>query len=325
MRRSSERRKTTEVSGVRARGAARGGDAPRRRLPRLPAPYLFLAPAVVYVLIFLAYPIGRGVSLSFTDATILDPTGGDFIGLGNYAKLLTSLGFWHTVEVTTVYATVSVVGVVCVGMAAALLMNWRFRGRGLFRTAVAVPWASPEVAVTLIFAWIFNDQYGVAQFLVHKTHLVSAQLGWLDSPSLALPVILLITIWKVFPFTALVLLAALQSIPADLYEAAHVDGARGLATFRNVVLPGIAPTLLVLVLLLTIWSLRRFTLIWIMTQGGPVDATNTLVVDVYRETFKNFELGYGAAIGMLGLMVSLLATAMYLVFERRVRRSLGLT
>lgn len=296
----------------------------RWRIAPPPAPYLFLAPAILYVAVFLAYPILRGASLSFTNASILDPSGGDFIGMGNYAKLLTSLGFWHTVEVTAVYATASVVGVICVGMSAALLMNWRFRGRSLFRTAIAVPWASPEVAVTLIFAWIFNDQYGVAQFLAHQTHLFTGPLGWLDNPSLALPVILVITIWKVFPFTSLVILAALQSIPADLYEAADVDGAGGLSTFRNVILPGIAPTLLVLVLLLTIWSLRRFTLIWIMTQGGPVDATNTLVVDVYRQTFKNFELGYGAAIGMLGLMVSMLATTLYLIFERRVRVSLGL-
>src|SRR5439155_9473316 len=140
--------------------------------------------------------------------------------------------------------------------------------------------------------------------------------GWLTEPGWALPAVTAVSIWKVFPFVMLVVLAALQTVPQELYESARVDGAGGYVVFRRIVLPHLVPTLRVVALLMTIWSLRRFEIIWLLTQGGPVDATNTVVIDVYREAFVNSDLGLSAATGAIGLVLSGIATVVYFVLER---------
>jgi len=148
-----------------------------------------------------------------------------------------------------------------------------------------------------------------------------AETQWLASPSFALPAVSLITIWMTFPFTSLVFLAALQSIPSEIYEAAKIDGASAFKLFRFVTLPLLRSTTYVLVLLLSIWSLRRFDLIWVLTQGGPVDSTTTLVLRLYRESFVNGNLGFGAAIGTVGFALSILCTAVYFFISRNVEES----
>lgn len=286
-------------------------------------PYLFIAPVVLYLLVFQIYPMFREIGLSLTDASLVNPAAGKFIGFENYQDILSSDNFLKTLKVTLVYTFFSVVGTLTVALGAALLINRPFLGRGLVRGTITIPWAAPEVAVVLIYIWIFNNQYGVANFFLTKIGILTHYTRWLDNPDLALPVVLFVTVWKIFPFSALVLLAALQSIPDDLYEAAHVDGADRLNAFKNVTLPAIYPTLAVLTLLVTIWSLRRFTIIWLMTQGGPVRTTNTLVIDLYRESFKHLHLGYGAAIGVIGLGISVVATSIYFLASRQLARSYG--
>lgn len=287
-----------------------------RRQRRTYAPYVFIGGAAVYLLLLTVSPLVNGVWLSFTDTSLLNPSGGSFVGTKNYHGLLTDPGFYHTLFLTVVYTVGTVVGALVFGTLAAVMLNRSFRGRWFARAVLTLPWAVPTVAAALIFTWIFNKDSGILNRTLHAAGLPVH--GWLIEPSWALTAVTAASIWKVFPFVMLVLLAALQSVPDEVYEAARVDGADVLNTFKSVVLPYLLPTLRVVGLLITIWSFKRFEIIWLLTQGGPVDSTNTVVIDVYREAFTNSELGASAAIGVVGLFLSLLTTLVYFFVERSV-------
>lgn len=296
----------------------------RARRSRLTA-YLFIAPAAIYLLVLMAYPLFEGLRLSFTDTNLLSPRGGEYVGTENYSELISDPAFWRTLRVTLIYTVVSVVGAIGVGLLAALGMN-RLTGRSrVLRGLVIIPWAAPMIPVALISAWILDNQYGVLNWFVTKVGVSDGYVQWLDNEHTALPSILAVTIWRVFPFSAVILLAALQGVSADLYEAARIDGASRLNVFKHITLPAIRPTLGVLTLFVTIWSLRRFDLIWVLTEGGPLGSTNTLVIDLYKTAFRNSSLGMGSAIGVVGFVISTAVTAAYFLLASRRARATGAT
>lgn len=282
-----------------------------------------VAPAVLLLLLVQAYPLLEGLRLSFTETSLVRPRAGEFVGLDNYVELLSDPRLIHILWVTLVYTAASVVGSLVLGLIAAQVMNVGFRARGLLRSILTVPWAAPGVATALVFIWMLDAEYGIINYTLTWLPFVDDYQRWLNDPALAMPAVVAVTVWKVFPFAAIALLASLQSIPAELYEAAKVDRASALNRFRQVTMPGIAAAVMTLTLFLTIWSFRRFEIIWLLTGGGPVDATNTLMIDLYRESFNNRDLGYGAAIGMLGLMLSVTAAIVYFVVSNRLRRRYG--
>lgn len=282
------------------------------------APYLFVSLAAIYLLLFTAIPIVRGLLFSFTDSTLLNPTGGAFIGFDNYASVLTGAEFYSSLAITIIYSAGTVVGSLTLGTIAALAINEKIPGRALYRALLTMPWAAPSVAVVLVFLWIFNLGSGVANRGV--TALGISEQGWLLDPQLGLITVTAVSVWKVFPFVMLVVLAALQSVPSELREAARVDGADRLSVFRSVTLPHISPTLRVIALLMTIWSIRRFEIVYLLTGGGPIDSTNTIVISVYREAFQNSDLGRASAIGLLGLLLSLVVTVIYYFLDSGDRR-----
>lgn len=284
-------------------------------------PYLFIGLAVLYLLLFAVLPLLKGLDLSFTDTRLLNPTGGTYIGFENYERLLTSGAFFKSVLTTLIYTAFTVVASLTLGTVSAFVINRMFPGRTLARAIMVMPWAVPTVAVVLVFRWIYNDSSGVAN--AATTALGLGERGWLTDPDYGMLSVVLATVWKVTPFVMLVVLAALQSVPEDLYEATRIDGADSYSTFKLVVLPFLLPTLRVVGLLMTIWSFRRFEIIWLLTGGGPVDATTTIVIDVYRQAFNNSQLGLAAAIGMLGLVLSLIVTTFYFVLELRANKLNG--
>lgn len=277
------------------------------------APYVFAAAAALYLLVFTAGPLLDGVWLSFTDTKLLDPTGGEWIGVDNYSALVADARFAGTLGVTLIYSLATVAGALLLGTAGAILLDASFRGRTALRVLLTLPWAAPTVAVTLIFVWIFNNDNGVLNHASAAAGL--GRHGWLTAYALA--TVTAVSVWKVFPFVLLVVLAALQAVPKDLIESAAIDGAGPGTVFRKITLPFLVPTLRVIALLMTIWSFRRFEIIWLLTQGGPVDRTTTLVIDVYREAFLDSDLGRSAATGVVGLVLSGIATVLYALAERR--------
>ncbi|MBN8944136.1 MAG: sugar ABC transporter permease [Rhizobiales bacterium] len=286
-------------------------------------PYLFAAPIVLYLLVFQAYPLFEEFLLSFTATPLLTPRDGRFVGLDNYRDLFEIGDFRGALATTAIYTVSCVVLAIGTGLLAALLLDAPFRGRGVARALVTLPWAAPPVAVALIFTWMMNAQYGIFSHAQRALGLASGHENWLDNPSLALPAILITTVWQIFPFSCVVILAALQGVSAELREAAIIDGADRLSIFKTVTWPTIQPTVALLALFVTIWSLRRFDLIWLMTQGGPIGATNTLVIELYRQGFVYRELGPAAAVGMIGLSIALVVTSVYFVLEKRMARSRG--
>ena len=306
------------VDTAAVRADPRPTDKPPRMLGHRAAPYVFAGAAAIYLLLFTATPLLNGVWLSLTDAKLLDPTGGEFVGGENYSTLLADGRFYETLLVTVFYTVGTVVGALTIGTFAAVALNNKFRGRAFARAILTFPWAAPTVAVSLIFVWIFNNDNGILNRLTESLGL--GRHAWLTDPDWALASVTAVSVWKVFPFVMLVVLAALQTVPQELYESARVDGADAATVFRRIVLPFLVPTLRVVALLMTIWSLRRFEIIWLLTQGGPVDATNTVVIDVYREAFINSDLGLSAATGAVGLVLSGLATVVYFLVERRAKR-----
>ncbi|MBF9130333.1 sugar ABC transporter permease [Plantactinospora sp. S1510] len=269
-------------------------------------PYLFLAPAALFIVVFQAIPLAQEIFLSFTRTTLLNPTRSRWVGLDNFVRIFGDEDFHRTLVTTIVYVVVCVVGAVGSGLVVALLLNKGFRGRGVARALITVPWAAPGIAVALIATWMLNAQYGIVNRFLNAVGLGVPGGSILDSPKYALPAVLATTIWQLFPFTSVVLLSALQSVPHDLTEAATMDGAGRWATFRVVTWQVIKPVVGLLALLMTIWSLRRFELIWLMTKGGPVGRTETLVIDLYSNAFESKELGSAAAIGMVGVVISLI-------------------
>jgi multiple sugar transport system permease protein len=294
-----------------------------RRPMRRPAatPYLLALPVVLYVGALVLYPIAQGIYTSFTRAELLSGAPPVWVGLANYERMLRDPGFWRSLLTTFIYTSLVVVTTVVASVLTALLMNAKFFGRSGARAAITLPYAFPEVAAVLLWAWMFSQQFGVLNVFARWLLPIPENLPWLSEPRLAMFSVLAVTLWKIFPFYSLVVLTALQTVEAELYEAARIDGAGPLAAFRYVTLPGIAPTLGIMTLLVTIFSFRRFTILFLLTGGGPADSTQTLVIRVYQTAFRFFELSYGATLGVAGLVVTLIITAAYFGALRRGREA----
>lgn len=306
---------TQEFDPAGARSQQRRQTKPRPRLrARSLWPYLFVGPAIGYLAVFMVVPLVRGAGLSLTDTLLINPSGGNNVGLDNYRTLLGSDAFRNSLWATALYTAVTVVFSVGLGTVAAVAINRQFGGRAIARSVMTFPWAVPTVAAALIFSWIYNQQSGVLNDATGVLGL--GQRGWLSDPRYGMFSVLLATVWKVFPLVMLVVLASLQSVPDELYEATRIDGADAMSTFRAVVLPHLMPTIRVVSLLMTIWSIRRFEIIYLLTGGGPLDRTNTLVINIYRRAFSSEELGIAAAIGILGLIISMLVTVVFFAVER---------
>lgn len=284
-------------------------------------PYLLVLPATVYLAAFQVYPLLQEFWLSFTSTSLLAIDNSEWVGLANYVELFADSEFHNVILVTLIYTLVCVVSAITLGLLSALLLDAPFRGRGFARAAVTIPWAAPPVAVALIAIWIYNAQYGVFGHVLRFFGFESGMENWLDTPSLALAAVLMTTVWQIFPFASVVILAALQGVSHEQREAAIIDGADRLSVFKAVTWPTIRPSVMLLALFSTIWALRRFDLVWLLTQGGPIGATNTLVIDVYRRAFVNQQLGQAAAVGMVGVGLALIVTIIYFRYTASVEKA----
>ncbi len=284
-------------------------------------PYFYVAVAVFYLIILVLVPLGRGLSLSLTETNLITPNRNEFVGLANYARFLSSPAFWSTVATTFIYAALTVGISLTLGIIAALAVNQRFRGVAVVRAILIAPWAVPSVAVYLVFRWMYNDSSGIMNRATSV--LGMGEYGWLTDPSMGMFSVVLATIWKTTPFAMLIILAALQSVPDELYEAAELDRADKLNVLKTVVIPHIVPTLQVVILLTTIWALRRFEIIFLLTGGGPGDATKTLVVSIFQSAFFYSKLGDGATLGVLSLVPALAVTVVYFFVDKRTAKLNG--
>lgn len=283
-------------------------------------PFALMAPALILLLIIQGLPLLQEFWLSMTKTALTSPDDNVWVGLENFRTIFASPEFKRTLAITAVYLVVCVIGAVGSGLAVGLLLNGDYRGKGIARALVTVPWAAPGVAVALIMTWILNAQYGIVNRALGAVGLAPPGGVILESQKYALAAILIITIWQLFPFNAVVLLSALQSVPKELTEAATMDGAGARWTFRAAVWPVISPTVSLLAVLNAIWAIRRFDLIWVTTRGGPVGATQTLVIELYSSAFQLGDLGRAAAIGVVGVVISLILVGANMWLSRRAEQ-----
>jgi len=273
---------------------------------------LFLLPSFIFVGLFALYPIFESFRLSFYRSILTLPwLGQKSVGWENYVDLLTDPVAAQSLRITLIFAAVSIPLELVIGLGMALVMNEVFRGRGLMRAIVLIPWAIPTVVSSQMWRFIFNDRYGLFNFILFGAD-ASRYLAPLADPTLAPMAIIVAEVWKTAPFVALILLAGLQSIPDDLYEAASIDGATPWEKFRHITLPLIRPAVLLALLFRTIDALRVFDLVFVMTQGGPADATNVLSFYGYKKTFAEGMVGYGSAIAVGIFLISLTLSITYL-------------
>ena len=291
---------------------------PRRRLSGAWLPYLLVIPILAFEGVFVLYPIVKGILTSFKSQE-LGATGS--FTLSNYSRMFADPVFWQVVRVTLVFTAVVVVLMLVVGLFIAMLLNWTFRGRGFVRGILAIPWALPDIPVVLTFLLMADPNFGVINRMAGWLPGVGHHNAFFTSSHLAFASIVVITVWKGFPFYALITLSALQAVPDELLEAARVDGAGAIRRFRSVVLPSITPTLCLLAVLAFIFSLQQFSLIYLTTGGGPGNDTTTLSIDIYNQAFQFFNYSYASAIAMVGLVLSVIGTALFVYIERRVVRS----
>lgn len=278
---------------------------------------LLLAPAVVFVLVVVLLPALRVVQLSFTEVTLRGGLEARWVGLDPYLRLWQDGRWWRTLRNTVWFTSVSVLLETALGVAFALVLHRRFRGRGLLRAAVLLPWALPTAVMALAWAWIFNDAFGVANDLLVRSGIVSRPLAWLADPALAMVALVVADVWKATPFSALIVLAGLQGIPETLLEAARVDGLDAWQRFRHVVWPLLAPSLVVAVLFRGVQAYGAFDIVYVMTGGGPGGSTETVSLYAFQNYFRYLDFGYGSAIAVQGMLLAFLAAALGLRAARK--------
>ena len=265
--------------------------------------YLVSSPMFLYLLLVLILPVWWGIYISFTNKMIgMDA---HFVGLKNYVSLLKNKGFGNSVRVTVIYTVGSILGKLVFGMIMALILNFDFKGRNLARALMIIPWTLPNIVAVLNWKWIFSDIGGVANYLLTQLHLIDHDLIWLGTASLAMIAVLTANIWRGTPFFGISILARMQTIPKDYYEAAELDGAGALAKFWYITLPSILDVTLLTMLVSTIWTINEFESVWLLTGGGPSSATEVIGVYSYRTAMTSMQLGRAVAVSVLAMPVLL--------------------
>ncbi len=275
---------------------------------------LLVAPAFLLRLSTAAYPILQSILLSFTNMSILKGTN-EFVGLQNYANMRTDFGVLGALNFTIIYVVATTVLDLAVGMLIALLLNAAFRGRTFVRTINLIPWAIPTIVAGYTFRWLLDDQFGLIPHWVNL--LLGIRMVVFISPWGARIAVILVQVWKDAPFIAIVLLAGLQGVPQDLYEAAKVDGANAIHRFWRITVPLVMPLLITMGLFRIVWSLATFDLVYGLTFGGPGVATSVLALRVFQEGILFFNFGFASAISVvLLLFVALIGVVGLWLFRR---------
>ncbi len=269
------------------------------------AGYLFIAPNLLGFLIFTLLPVFASLLLSFTDWDLLTPL--QWIGFSNFIRMFSDDVFFTVMRNTLIFVVATVPTRVALALLVAVALNQGLRGTAFFRTAFFMPVISSTVAIALVWQWIFNTDFGPLNDILFSLGVASPP-HWLTSTKYALPALIIVSIWQGIGFNMVIFLAGLQGIPEQLYEAARIDGASAWTQFWRITIPMLSPTTFFVVVMTTISSFQVFDLAVIMTEGGPANATNTLVYHIYRNAFQFFHMGYAAALAWVLFIIVFVVT-----------------
>jgi multiple sugar transport system permease protein len=267
---------------------------------------VFALPALIVLFMLIAYPVTYTAWLSATNDQ------GQFTGLQNFADVLrprvTTEALWNTLW----WVGGSIVFQVVLGVAAAILLNQNFAGRALVRSITLIPWLIPGIVAATTWAWMFHTEFGIINYMLTSTGAIEEPVGWLTRGNTVMPAMIAINVWKLFPFVAIMVLAGLQSIPQELYEAARMDGANYWDEVRQIMLPQIRPVVTAVTLLLIIWALNAITIIYAITKGGPANRTLITPIQIFRLAFENVEFNQAAALSVMFFTVVMVIVLAYI-------------
>lgn len=295
--------------------AQRRGAARRHHgisLDRKVYPYLSILPVLVVIALFAIYPIIRAVRMSFFKYLLTRPNDHPFVGLGNFIEVITSYYFKNSIQVTAIYTIAAVVGVVVYGLGVALLLNSSIKLAGPLKIVILLPWALPAVVSGLLWKWVLNSDFGILNGLLMALGLIDSYIPFLADPTLAKVSLIMAFIWKEGPLVAIFFLAGLQLIPDEYYEAAKIDGGGAWTILRYVKVPMLRPVFLIVIVYETMTAILTFDTIYVMTGGGPADATALISWFAYAEIFKGLNLGHGIALGLIIASITLVLILFYL-------------
>ncbi|MGH6861108.1 MAG: carbohydrate ABC transporter permease [Phyllobacterium sp.] len=268
--------------------------------------YLFVLPALMVLGMLIAYPVAYTGLLSVTD------NAGTYVGLENFRRILsaraTSTAFWNTLW----WVFGSIVFQVVLGVLTAILLNQNFSGRAIVRSVTLVPWVVPGIVAATTWAWMLHTEFGIVNYMLTAPGLIDEPVGWLTRGNTVMPVMIAINIWKMFPFVAIMVLAALQSIPEDLYEAARIDGASFWEEVWYVMLPQVRSVIVAVTLLLVIWALNHITIIYAITRGGPANRTLITPIQIFRTAFESVQFNQAAALSVMFFAVAIVIVFIYI-------------
>lgn len=279
--------------------------------------YFFIAPAVIVIVGIVSYPFIKSIIISMTTHYVGSGFQG-FVGFKNFINLLSDFMFRRAFKNTLIWTFFSVIVKLSLGMLLALLFNQKFSGSSLFRSLMLVPWMIPIPISALVWAWIFSDMGGILNYILQSMHLIKFPIAWLATKNMALPSVLLVNIWRGTPFFGLILLAGLKSIPVEEYEVAKIEGASHLQRFLYITLPGLQHVIIVSTLLESIWAMNDFTIVYVMTKGGPGGSTHLISTYTYELAFLVGDLGRAVAVSLFSIP---LLTLLILLAVRYMKRS----
>lgn len=274
-------------------------------------PYLLIAPCVLLIGLIIVYPLIQGVISSFYNVNLMRPVPKQFIGLDNFIELMKDDMFWTSLQKSVVWTIAILVVTMLIGFITALLLNQDFKGRSIFRSLVMIPWLIPAAIGSIVWKWIYSEQYGLLNSILRQLHLIDGNCAWLAEPDMAFWAVTAVAIWKGIPFATIVLLAGLQAIPMDLYEAAEVDGASWFRILLDITIPQIKGIALIVAILTSIWNFNQFEIIQVITRGGPGQATTTMPIYTYKLFLGVFDISYASAMATLMLLLTMFLAYFY--------------
>jgi len=281
--------------------------------------YLMNLPMLLALFLVSVIPIGYSFWISLQKYNLRQPNDIRFIGLDNYVNVLTHPEFWQSMRVTLTFTVGSVIGQVMVGLLIALLLNEGFKGRGILRSTVLLPWAIPGVIAGVMWKWIFNPRFGVLNGLLFSLGIIEEYRSWVGvDPTTAMAALVFVQVWNALPFNTIILLAALQAIPKDLYEAATVDRAGLFDRFRHITLPWLTQPIMIIMILATMTGLRVFDLIFVLTGGGPGDSTRVVTFTAWKKAFDALDFGTANSYAYILTLITLIIGLIYisLLYQR---------
>ena len=280
---------------------------------------IMLTPAIIFLALMIAFPLGKVVHDAFSHVHLINKSMTGFAGVENFKTVVSDEHFGQAVKNSNLWTIFSVLGEYIMGLTTAVLLNQKFRGRAVFRTFIFIPWLVPIIVAGMTWDWLLNPEFGIINYMLTNLNIVDTPINFLGDSKYALATVIFVNIWRSFPYYTISFLSAMQSIPGDLTEAAAIDGAGVFRRFFSVTLPQLRSVSLVIIFIHVIWTAVNFDFIWVMTEGGPNYATETLPIMIYRYSMKKFDVGAASALSTMMFTVMVVLFIFY--YRKRTKIS----